>query len=473
MRCNYYCFAKGSGYYAIDTVRLIPLQLSKDLFDALYALQNKNISQLETLEEFAPTSLEEIEMLVSQNILIHTEGIFVKNSFRELSLSFSPTLMCNLNCKYCYSNRKEEAIQMDLEVLDKAIDFFCDKFDFSICRVDFVSGGEPLINKNALIRTIDFISKKFSEKRKRYFFWICTNGTLIDQDIIKQLDQRHCNLGISLDGPKINNDINRVFKSGGGTYDCVTQKICQVLSNPNLSRNIKNLWNSAVITPDSCGLSEIVRNAYNLGFRNLQMKVLWSADKTRAYFHSNIIALFEDLSNYLYSLLQNDEIEQFLMICNENDTFGKMLLRIIIQSGVVRRCNAGINKFSVSPEGRIFPCDSFMGSEKYCIGDIYNGFNNAFNEFREIRNYNVDACSNCWARNICGGDCMYNSFINTGKITIPDEEICIITKAIIEMCVKLIVDSFCNCDSWPCGVGSCSTSETDNSNSWCKDTWIL
>ena len=224
----------------------------------------------------------------------------------------------------------------------------------------------------------------------------------------------------------------------------VTQKICQVLSNPNLSRNIKNLWNSAVITPDSCGLSEIVRNAYNLGFRNLQMKVLWSADKTRAYFHSNIIALFEDLSNYLYSLLQNDEIEQFLMICNENDTFGKMLLRIIIQSGVVRRCNAGINKFSVSPEGRIFPCDSFMGSEKYCIGDIYNGFNNAFNEFREIRNYNVDACSNCWARNICGGDCMYNSFINTGKITIPDEEICIITKAIIEMCVKLIVDSFCN-----------------------------
>ena len=64
MRCNYYCFAKGSGYYAIDTVRLIPLQLSKDLFDALYALQNKNISQLETLEEFAPTSLEEIEMLV-------------------------------------------------------------------------------------------------------------------------------------------------------------------------------------------------------------------------------------------------------------------------------------------------------------------------------------------------------------------------------------------------------------------------
>lgn len=34
---------------------------------------------------------------------------------------------------------------------------------------------------------------------------------------------------------------------------------------------------------------------------------------------------------------------------------------VTIQSGVTRRCNAGVNKFSISPEGKLYPCDSFLG----------------------------------------------------------------------------------------------------------------
>lgn len=266
---------------------------------------------------------------------------------------------------------------------------------------------------------------------------------MFDDDIIEYLDKKHCNIGISLDGPKEINDSNRVFKNGRGTYEYIVEGIHKITNNQNLSRNIKNLWNSAVITNTTNDLSEILQNSYELGFKNLQMKLLWTDDHNLIDFEENMIKLYEELAINLFELIKNDKLEQFLMICNENDTFGKIMLRIIIQSGVVRRCNAGINKFSISPEGLIYPCDSFMGAGKCCLGNILDGFNDLYYEFSKIRNYNIEICKSCWARNICGGDCMYNSYINSGNPTIPDEKICIITKRMIEICIKLILDLYC------------------------------
>ena len=51
MFCNYYCFEENSVYYAIDTIRLIPLRLSKELYGALYDLQQKKIKYLDTLKK--------------------------------------------------------------------------------------------------------------------------------------------------------------------------------------------------------------------------------------------------------------------------------------------------------------------------------------------------------------------------------------------------------------------------------------
>lgn len=444
MKCNYYCFEVNSTYYAIDIVRLIPLNLSRELYLLLYHLQQRNIKYIENFDKFTGIALEEIKILSDQNILIHKDDIEVNNSFRELSLSFIPTLSCNFKCKYCYSNRKYDNIEMKEATLQKAIDFFCKNFDFSFCRVDFVSGGEPLYNKPALIKMIDSISECLDINSKNHFFWLCSNGTLFDDEIVSYLDKKHCNIGISLDGPQNINDANRVFKNGKGTYRHVVEEIQRINNRADLSRNIKNLWNSAVITEDTYSLPRVMRNSYELGFRNLQMKVLWSSDVSSYDFTKKMICLFEELSDYMFKLIENDQMEEFLMICNENDTFGKILLRIIIQSGVVRRCNAGINKFSVSPEGEIYPCDSFMSIGKCSLGNIYDGFNDMYFKFVKIRNNNIEGCKNCWIRNICGGDCYYNSYINSGDPTIPDEKICNITKSITKLCIKLVINLYCS-----------------------------
>ncbi|MFQ9150415.1 MAG: SPASM domain-containing protein [Blautia sp.] len=58
------------------------------------------------------------------------------------------------------------------------------------------------------------------------------------------------------------------------------------------------------------------------------------------------------------------------MIINENDQFGKILKRLILNQLHIRRCYAGCNKITICPDGSIYPCDSFVGKENYKIGDI-------------------------------------------------------------------------------------------------------
>lgn len=438
---NYYCFSRNNKYYAIDTVRLIPLKLTESSYEILYKIQNKKGDS--NLNEYLKMpGYSDLNLLSQQNILFHSTKFIVKNTFRELNISLIPCLSCNLNCKYCYSTRKNENLTMPIEKIHDTVDFFCKNFDFTYCRVDFVSGGEPLFDSNALINTVNTISNSMKKHNKKTLYWLCTNGLLLNQQILNYLDHQHFNLGISLDGPQSIHDANRIDFNKEGTYNRVVDKISKIQHNTTLSRNIKNLWNCAVVTSQTHSLVDVMKHSQELGFKNLQMKLVWSNKRSIRLSKKDTLVLYEELTQYLYSLIESQKISEFISICNENDTYGKILLRVLLQSGVVRRCNAGVNKFSISPEGKIYPCDSFLGIEEYCLGNVYNGFNNVFYEFRSKRNDNIEKCKECWAKYICGGDCFYHAYLNTGSPWIPDEKVCIVTKEIIKMCVSLIVDLY-------------------------------
>lgn len=442
MKTNFFCFSRNGKYYAIDTVRIIPLQLDYTVYSLLNEIQIKNYDSVDLKDFVCRDGYSELKTLAQQNILFHCNIYKVENSFRELNISLIPTLACNLNCRYCYSSRKKENKMMPLEVMDDAIKFFCRYFSFSNCRIDFVSGGEPLYNYSALISIMDRISYLLDKYNKKSFFWLCTNGVLLNEHILKYLDKKHVNIGISIDGPEDIHDANRVDIEGNGTYKKIVTNLLKFNTNKELSRNIKNLWNCAVVTSSTHSLIDIMRNSYQLGFKNLQMKIVWSNDNSIRLSEENTIKLYDELTQYLFELIKESKLDEFLSICNENDTYGKILLRIIIQSGVTRRCNAGVNKFSISPEGKLYPCDSFLGIDDYCVGDIYKGLNSVYSEFNNLRNDSIEKCSVCWIKYLCGGDCYYNSYLNSGSFRVPDDKVCFIMKEISQMCIALVVDLY-------------------------------
>ncbi len=441
MTPNYYCFTRNGNYYAIDTIRIIPVQLSQTVYSTLQTLQvNKNDIEIDALTDLE--GFEDIQALAKQDILFHNNNFSVENSFRELNISLIPTLGCNMNCKYCYSGRKKENRTMPSNIIYDAIDYFCNNFSFSFCRVDFVSGGEPLYDTELLINMVDILSNTLDKHGKNALFWLCTNGLLLNKQILQYLDSKHFNLGVSIDGPEDIHDANRVDLGGNGTYKKVVNKVLEIKDDEALSRNIKNLWNCAVITSSTRSLVDIMNNSYQLGFQNLQMKIAWSNNNLIRLSDEKTIQLYDELTNYLFLLIEQKRLEEFLSICNENDTYGKILLRVIIQSGVTRRCNAGVNKFSISPEGKLYPCDSFLGIEEYCIGNIYDGLNETYNDFSRKRNDNIKKCKRCWAKYLCGGDCFYHAYLNNDSPWVPDDRVCNVMKEIAKMCISLVVDSY-------------------------------
>ncbi|MHB8361899.1 MAG: SPASM domain-containing protein, partial [Thermoplasmataceae archaeon] len=83
------------------------------------------------------------------------------------------------------------------------------------------------------------------------------------------------------------------------------------------------------------------------------------------------------------------------------------------------QCNAGISKFHVSSEGKIFPC-VFWQSEGFLMGNLLKDklFNiwNKWELKRTLRQLNHTGCWQCVYYNLCKGGCpgMVNSFF--GKI---------------------------------------------------------
>ena len=58
------------------------------------------------------------------------------------------------------------------------------------------------------------------------------------------------------------------------------------------------------------------------------------------------------------------------MILNDNDQFGKVLKRIMLDYLLIQRCDTGINKITICPDGMIYPYDNLVGVAKENIGSI-------------------------------------------------------------------------------------------------------
>lgn len=124
------------------------------------------------------------------------------------------------------------------------------------------------------------------------------------------------------------------------------------------------------------------------------------------------------------------------MILNDNDQFGKILKRILLNQIVIKRCGVGKNKMTICPDGSIYPCDSFVGIDEFNLGKI-NSLNKVYHSIENCEVYKRNICNKCEVNLLCGGDCFYHSFINCNSIYPPEISFCKIQKYIIKTSIVL------------------------------------
>lgn len=137
------------------------------------------------------------------------------------------TPLCNLNCSYCYlpessrSSNKQMAVETAVRALEVLVKSQRMAHDVEIRW----HAGEPLIVSPSFYWDVIEGIRRVVPERINLRHSIQTNGTLISNEWCELFLRQNIRVGVSIDGPQLLHDKNRITKGGKGTYDKIMRGI--------------------------------------------------------------------------------------------------------------------------------------------------------------------------------------------------------------------------------------------------------
>ncbi len=271
-------------------------------------------------------------------------------------------------------------------------------------RVYRFYGGEPLLYKELFKKVLKIILRHDTGP---YTISIITNGTLIDEKIVKLLKELNINIAISLDGPENINDLMRIKPDGSGSYHEIVSAI-NLLRKFNIRFRIActiHKHNINHIKESLIHILNITRTKYidlNIPIARNRNEVL----DPQMLFKALLDALNVSIQKHAYISSKLTEALSYYLKKEPPipDCFG-----------------CGIH-IIYSPGGYISPCAA-LTSEFIDVNNIrdLNELDklDPFKTWNERLTVNIPKCLKCKAINICGGECPLESKYFYNNIHIP------------------------------------------------------
>ena len=184
---HYHVFAYCGEYFLFDTFHYITLQVKEDFQEAFLKYANS-----EEIPSEDHKYIETLKQLKENGYFFAGKTFDIKKDLTTkgiASLSFAPIYQCNFRCKYCFAEKRGsyniQPCAFDKNTVIKTLDWFTQTAypNNEGYRIDFVSGGEPLMNYAAVITAVEY-AKRFKELTGKYIqIWLCTNGTYFNEEI--------------------------------------------------------------------------------------------------------------------------------------------------------------------------------------------------------------------------------------------------------------------------------------------------
>jgi uncharacterized protein len=370
--------------------------------------------------------IEKLEKSSPDNIIEDDKKELNKKKIGRITLHVSND--CNLHCSYCYAdggNYKLPKEKMSFEVADKFIEFCVNNFNQIDSIVFF--GGEPLMN----IQIIEYICLKFKKLKEDSTLtylpnWgIITNGTLLNDNILKVLKEHINYITVSIDGPQKINDYNRKFRNNKGSFERIEKFINTIKRETNI--NIRY---------------EATYTQYHLDSNVFEYEL-------RAFFKKEFDlngTIVGDINQNVVSFYNNKKNEN--LFDNLPEGFFSVLSAIVYKKRK-EMCPVGNNIVAISTNGEIYPCHMNNGLKHLNLGTI-NSDNVFSNREKYLLNFpylksiskECEPCLNCWAQVICGG-CSIRWFYDKETNTFnskPNSDLCHSNKKHLEKILLMIVN---------------------------------
>ncbi len=342
------------------------------------------------------------------------------------------TMQCNLACKYCVVLGNEESNQnheqnMSLDVGLAAIKLFerlLKQNKQKSSRVTFY-GGEPLINKELMFALIPKIREmELSKVANPVDIVVITNGIIYDPELTELFKEYVVDVAISIDGEKKHHDLARVDSNNNGSFERVISTL-KKYQDAGLSVNITTTIGKHNVE----NLPEIAKffaKEFNVKFVEFQIPCQIPGDSNSYWVSST------EFSKYL---MQAYEVLKDLNAV-EATTYRRLRN---FANGVLRLkdCGASGSQLVVAPDGSLGPCHSLVGSKTYFSGNVLDSncdptIQGNFVEWGNRYPLNMTMCHKCPFISLCGGGCIYNSYLDTGSIWNKDPQVCSYMKEMVE-----------------------------------------
>lgn len=330
---------------------------------------------------------------------------------------------CNLRCSYCYADGGEYNNKgvMSLKTAQNAIDYlFKNSNNRKKVNITFF-GGEPLIEFFKIKKLVEYSKQLAKKYEKEVNFSITTNGILLNEEINSFLIDNKFSITLSIDGNEEVTNFNRYNINNIGAYKSIIEK-------SNKLRKTYKVTARSTITSKGLDYNENFEHLSDLNFSNVHMSIALNMVKNNDI--EKIIKTYKLLIDNYMNYLKEHNYKKLRKMGNIN------ALMYRIHDGGIRYKNCGAinNMIAIDINGEIFPCHRFVSKKEYSIGNIYDGVNEEKYKYfyKGMLLSNNENCSECWAKNICGGGCSFENVQSNNRLNKPNSNYCKIMKEVIE-----------------------------------------
>ncbi len=343
------------------------------------------------------------------------------------TLVMNVTSKCNLSCKYCYEYGEDKIVEaktkpryMSEETARQSVDFmFAEAGASPHVHLTFF-GGETLLNFKVLQSSMAYAKQRAAETGKTVDASLTTNATLLRDEIIDWMIENDIGVTVSIDGAREQQDMNRVFSNGMGSYDSVIPRVKELLRR----HRRRPIGARVTLTRDNLEVTQIYQHLkheigfFEVGFAPVTTK--WQRD----------YAIPDEGFEYMlgqFQRLAQDYLETSLQgkhhgFSNVPDTLED------IQKGFSKAypCGAGLGLLGVATDGDVGLCHRFAGSDEHKLGTVQGGIDHSRQD-DYLRRHHIDNktdCRTCWARSLCAGGCYHEAHTRYGSTEQPNLHYC-------------------------------------------------
>lgn len=308
-------------------------------------------------------------------------------------LCLNPTSACNLRCEYCFSPKetiRKTSKELAIEFLHRFISLFPDAPKF---YVDLSGSGEPLLALPFVTAIADECLRLSNQIRKEIVPMLACNGTLLSEAIASYLRAHRILFGVSLDGYKECHDSQRPDAKGEGTWD-------KIIANIKSIKDRSLIGGAMTFSKSDTDIFKSYETMLDL-FETVSIRPVRMGFSTFDF--SYIEKGYEQFTDLLIDEGLHDGITKLKRILNGDDMFGRYIKKAAVEGWVSRRCDAGISRFALGTDGKIYGCSPATTTDAYIWPDSkIESHKPHFNNSEHMR---TQGCDRCLVKNFCGGDC--------------------------------------------------------------------